>query len=56
MQSNEYHFITYWKVQGSCLEVYNILSDAKGLARWWPAVYLDVKETAKGDVNNIGKR
>ncbi len=38
------------------MEVYTILSDAEALARWWPAVYLDVKEVEKGDLNSIGKK
>jgi Polyketide cyclase / dehydrase and lipid transport len=56
MASNEYHFITNWKVKGTCREVYNILSDSEALAKWWPAVYLDVKEIEKGDENSIGKK
>ena len=56
MPANEYHFITRWKLKGTCLEVYDILSDAEGLARWWPSVYLDVKQIAKGDSNDIGKK
>src|SRR5450432_3578188 len=56
MASNEYHFITNWKVKGTRIEVFNILSDSEALARWWPAVYLDVKEVEKGDANSIGKK
>ncbi|MEP7109541.1 MAG: SRPBCC family protein [Ferruginibacter sp.] len=56
MASNDYHFITNWKVTGTCMEVYDILSDSEALARWWPAVYLDVKEIEKGDANSIGKK
>lgn len=56
MASNEYHFITNWKVKGTCLEVYNILSDSESFARWWPAVYLDVIVLEKGDANSLGKK
>jgi len=38
-----YHFISNWKVKSSKEEVYDVLGDAEGLARWWPSVYLDVK-------------
>lgn len=54
--SNEYHFITNWKVKATEKEVYDIISDAEALAHWWPAVYLDVITTSEGDENNIGKR
>ncbi len=34
--SNEYHFITRWRVQGRVEGVADVLSDAEDLARWWP--------------------
>lgn len=55
MSSNEYHFVTRWRVRGTCEEVAKILSDAPDLVRWWPAVYLDVRELAPGDRRGIGK-
>lgn len=55
MASNEYRFITHWQVKSSAEEVFDILSDAEDLARWWPAVYLDVQVLAAGDKNGIGK-
>jgi hypothetical protein len=55
MASNDYHFVTYWRVEGSIEEVYRVLSDATDLVRWWPAVYLDVKELEPGKKNGIGK-
>jgi len=56
MAINEYHFITQWNVKATCKEVYDILSDAEALPAWWPAVYLDVKVTDKGDYNSIGRK
>lgn len=44
MAANDYHFITHWRVEGDPEEVYRILEDAADLPRWWPAVYLEVKE------------
>lgn len=55
MPANEYHFITHWRVPGTVEEVYDIITDVNGLARWWPAVYLDVKELAAGDEEGVGR-
>lgn len=49
MASNEYHFITHWSVRGTLREVEDILGDALALPRWWPSVYLEVRELAPGD-------
>ncbi|HXH22890.1 MAG TPA: SRPBCC family protein [Dehalococcoidia bacterium] len=46
--ANDYHFISRWRVRGTCEEVYEILQDAKGLPRWWPSVYLDALEIQSG--------
>lgn len=56
MASNEYHFITNWKVRATCEEVYNVLSDANALKVWWPSVYLDTKVLKEGNEKNIGKQ
>jgi hypothetical protein len=55
MASNEYHFISHWRVIGTCDEVAKILSDAPDLVRWWPSVYLEVRELAPGDAHGVGK-
>jgi hypothetical protein len=55
MASNEYHFLTRWRVRGTVEEVSDILGDAPGLARWWPSVYLDVRELEPGDDRGVGK-
>jgi hypothetical protein len=56
MASNDYHFITNWRVQSTLEEVNEILGDALDLVRWWPSVYLDVKELAPADANGLGRR
>jgi hypothetical protein len=56
MASNTYHFVTHWKMQATLREVVTIISDAESLPRWWPSVYLDVRELDTGDANGIGKR
>lgn len=40
----EYAFLTHWRVQGTAQEVFDVLADPFGLARWWPSVYLEVKQ------------
>ncbi len=55
MASNEYHFITHWKVKATCEEVYRTLEDIDTLAEWWPSVYLDVKVLERGVPGGVGK-
>ncbi len=42
--SNQYQFLSRWRVEGTCGEVADILGDPLALPRWWPSVYLDVEE------------
>ncbi len=55
MASNDYHFITHWRVRGTVDEVYGMLINAPDLVRWWPSVYLDVQELAPGDAEAVGR-
>jgi len=55
MASNDYHFITTWRVTATLPEINDILSSALDLPRWWPSVYIDVKELAAGDERGIGR-
>ena len=52
--SNSYHFISRWRVEGTCGEVADVLGDPLSLPRWWPSVYLDVWEVRPADENRIG--
>jgi uncharacterized protein YndB with AHSA1/START domain len=45
----EYAFFTRWRLRASAQEVFDVLSDPFGLARWWPSVYLEVKELKPAD-------
>jgi hypothetical protein len=45
----DYHFVTHWKVRGTAGEVDDVLRDPLGLPRWWPSVYLEVREIAPDD-------
>jgi hypothetical protein len=42
---NQYRFITRWRVQASPEEVFDILRQPLEYPRWWPSVYLKVRET-----------
>ncbi len=53
--SNDYHFITVWRVESTIEEVSNIIGDASDLVRWWPSVYLEVKVLEPGDERGLGK-
>jgi len=55
MSSNDYHFITHWRVKSTIEEVADILDNATDLVRWWPAVYLDVQVLQPGDEQGLGK-
>jgi hypothetical protein len=55
MNTNDYHFITTWRVPGTVEEVTEVLRDATALPRWWPSVYLAVRELAPGDAQGVGK-
>lgn len=55
MASTDYHFITRWRVRGTITGVADVISDAEGLPRWWPAVYLDVREIEPGEPSGVGK-
>jgi hypothetical protein len=55
MVSNEYHFITRWRLQASPNEVADVLRDAEDLPRWWPSVYLEVKVIEEGEPNGVGR-
>lgn len=55
MPANEYAFQTTWLVPGTPEEITAILADAPDLARWWPSVYLEVREIDAGDERGIGQ-
>jgi hypothetical protein len=54
MATNEYHFITHWRMQSTVAEIREIISNGVDLKRWWPAVYLDVIVLDRGDANGVG--
>lgn len=52
--SNEYHFITNWRIKGNVKEINEIIADASDLPRWWPSVYLESQILKKGDEQGVG--
>lgn len=56
MADNSYHFVTHWRVKGTCVEVADVLENAKDLARWWPSVYLEVRVLDPGGTHALGER
>jgi hypothetical protein len=54
--ANLYHFISRWRVEGTCREVADVLGDSEALARWWPSVYLDVQEVEPPNPRGVGRR
>ena len=56
MPDNQYHFVSRWRVEGTCGEVADVLGDPLTLARWWPSVYLDVWEVRPPDADGLGRR
>jgi hypothetical protein len=53
---NDYHFITSWRVEGTCGEVADVLGDPVSLPRWWPSAYLRVEEVEPPDSRGVGRR
>ena len=49
LADNDYHFVTTWRLPSTVEEITAILGNAPDLARWWPSVYLEVKELTPGD-------
>jgi hypothetical protein len=55
-ESNAYHFVTRWRVEGTCGEVADILGDPLALPRWWPSAYIEVREIRAPDARGLGRR
>ena len=54
--SNQYAFLTRWRIEGTCGEVADVLGDPLDLPRWWPSVYLRVDELSPPDTRGLGRR
>lgn len=56
MASNDYAFITEWRVEAPPELVYDILIEGEDLPRWWPEVYLSAKAERPPDGGTVGTR
>jgi hypothetical protein len=54
MATNDYQFITHWRVKGLAPEVYDVVVDARGFLRWWPQVYLEVTTVKPAGEHGLG--
>ena len=54
--TNDYHFVTHWRVKGSAEEVYELISHPLDYPHWWPSVYLETTELEPGDGQGLGRR
>jgi Polyketide cyclase / dehydrase and lipid transport len=55
VSANDYHFVTRWRIQGTCGEIADVLGDPLSFARWWPSVYLEVDEIRPADAHGLGR-
>ncbi len=55
MASNEYHFVTTWRIESTVDEIFEVLGNGPDLMRWWPSVYLRVTEFEAGREDGVGK-
>ena len=54
--SFDYHIVSRWRVDGTCGEVADVLSDPLSLPRWWPSVYVSVDEIEPRKEGGLGGR
>jgi hypothetical protein len=55
MGARDYHFIDRWRVKATVDEVYDVVAGpGTDLPRWWPTVYSDARELAKGGERDVG--
>ena len=53
--SHHYRFITRWRLKATAEEVFGILSQPLEYPRWWPSVYLTVREVKRGSPTGRGR-
>jgi hypothetical protein len=54
--SDQYHFVSRWRVEATCGEVADILGDPLLFPGWWPSVYAEVREIAPAGPDGLGTR
>jgi hypothetical protein len=56
MSSDEYRFVTRWRVRGTCERVADVLGDTDRIASWWPSVYRECEVIERGGAHGLGRR
>lgn len=56
MASNDYAFVTEWRIDATPELIYDILIEGEDLPRWWPEVYLDARAEKPPDGAVVGTR
>lgn len=56
MASNDYEFLTRWRVAAPPGEVFRVIDDVPGYPQWWPEVWLAVTAVEPGDADKVGAR
>jgi len=54
--TNEYHFITRWRVRATVEEVFDLISNPLDFPRWWPSVYLTTEMIEPPNERGAGRR
>ncbi len=55
MSTNQYSFVTLWKIAAPLQDVWEAIEDSNNLPSWWPAV-LSVNTIAEGNADGIGRK
>jgi uncharacterized protein YndB with AHSA1/START domain len=55
MRSRDVRLSTRWELEGCPREVYDLLTDATALPRWWPSVFLEATIVEPGDERGVGR-
>jgi hypothetical protein len=54
LASNDYHFVSRWRVRATAEQVADLLERPTEFVRWWSAVYLEVEQVAPGGPHGVG--
>jgi uncharacterized protein YndB with AHSA1/START domain len=52
MSTNQYSFVTVWKIEAPIKAVWDVICDTENLPSWWKAV-VDIKVIDRGDENGV---